>query len=125
MMKKRSFYLALAALFMLACQMSAYQGGAVAVPSKRETAAPTVGAVAMARGVCALVVSSGALHVRRAPALDGEVVGYLDRGAVVEVLDQADSMWWRVRVPGLDGYARSIYLVVVDCAMMPLARSRE
>ncbi len=54
-------------------------------------------------------VTGVALRFRAAPSLDAEVLGYADKGTVVEVLEDLGE-WCRVRWDGTEGYMSSQYL---------------
>lgn len=99
----------------LACSMTAYRDPAGSIPTL--TNAGDVGDVATSTTwrTCARVISDGALHLRAEPGMSARVLAYLRPDHVVGVLDQLDSMWWRVDDGTLVGYARSIYLEEVSC----------
>lgn len=65
--------------------------------------------------VCAVVTADTALHVRKAAKVDSTVIGWLDRGDGVRVLDRANGDWWRIEREGVRGYARSVYLELKSC----------
>lgn len=61
-----------------------------------------------------VTTQSTSLNLRDAP--DGSKIGSLPRGATVDVLDDSDAKWWRVRYEGQEGYASTAYLVRAACA---------
>jgi uncharacterized protein YgiM (DUF1202 family) len=64
---------------------------------------------------CAEVLADTALHVRAERDYKGRVLGWLEHGDIVRVVDMSDSNWWRIEREGLSGYARSMYLVSIPC----------
>ncbi|MFN8526843.1 MAG: SH3 domain-containing protein [Chloroflexota bacterium] len=60
-------------------------------------------------------VTASALNVRAEPSLDGEIIGTLFEGDVVEHLDtSADQKWLRVQKAGLIGWSSRKFLAPVD-----------
>lgn len=64
---------------------------------------------------CAVVVAESSLHLRGEPSADGSVLTWLEHGQIVVVVEQTYADWWRVRIEGLSGYARSLYLRESEC----------
>lgn len=126
-MKQMIFMIACLALNALACLGTAsLDGGAVVVDSTAaatmtqipRAVAPTVGASvtpAPAGERCAVVVAESSLHLRGEPSADGLILAWLDHGEIVIIVDQSDSDWWRVRIDGSAGFARSLYLRELEC----------
>lgn len=50
------------------------------------------------------------LRLRSAPET-GEIISHIPMGKTVDVLDDSDAKWWRVRYDGVTGYASAAYLV--------------
>lgn len=72
----------------------------------------------------AVHTQSTALNLRNAPG--GTKIGSLPFGATVDVLDDNNSAWWRVRYEGMTGYASAQYLErVVYGADSPGAQGPE
>ncbi len=69
----------------------------------------------MAAPVCARVVAIAALNLRRSASSKAVVLAWLQFSNVVQVLDQSNAEWWRVRFDGVEGFARSSYLEQVEC----------
>lgn len=127
-MKRTIFMIACLALNALACLGTAsLDGGAVVVDSTAaatmtqipRVVVPTVGATstpAPAGERCAVVVAESSLHLRGEPSADGLILTWLDHGEIVTVIDQSDSDWWRVRIDGAAGFARSLYLRDSECS---------
>ena len=78
-------------------------GGAVA----SETPVPGV--------VCTKVTAVKALTLRAADGLDAAPVAWLLAGDIVHLVGAPAGDWWPVAIDGRVGYARSSYLVKVDC----------
>lgn len=55
------------------------------------------------------------LRIRSAPET-GEVIGHIPMGKTVDVLDDSDQNWWRIRYGEMVGYASASYLVRVKYA---------
>lgn len=90
---------------------------------KAPTAAPTE-AAHLARALvvptektmdCAVVIAAESLHLRSAADPNAEVLTWLHSGAVVDVLDDSNPQWWRVKFEGVEGFARSSFLMDVEC----------
>lgn len=65
--------------------------------------------------ICARVTAETAVHLRVSADPESTIIRHLAHGDVVVVIDRDDSRWWRVERGGMSGYARSIYLEIVDC----------
>lgn len=66
--------------------------------------------------LCAVVVAPDALHLRNSASLDAGVLIWLRSGEMVQVVDDSNPDWWRVRSAKAEGYARSAFLDVVECS---------
>lgn len=67
------------------------------------------------RQSCAVVAAEVALHLREDASAGAAVLGWLDHGERVRVIDQSRGDWWLVQAHGLTGYARAMYLVDGGC----------
>lgn len=67
------------------------------------------------RKACAVVVAVDALHLRETASPDAVVLTWLRSGDVVQVLSDSDPNWWRVSFNGVEGFARSTFLVNMEC----------
>lgn len=126
-MKRTIFMIVCLGIFSLACLGTAsLDGGAVVADSTPagtvtqipRVVVPTVGATstpAPAGERCAVVVAESSLHLRGEPSADGSVLTWLEHGQIVTVVEQTYADWWRVRIDGLNGYARSLYLRESEC----------
>lgn len=63
----------------------------------------------VAMGKATVVTKSGALNIREWPK-DGPVIGEAPKGALVEMLDEQEAGWPRIRYGNVVGYASSAYL---------------
>lgn len=71
--------------------------------------------VAIPAESCAVVIADRSLHLRGGPSESAEVLTWLKRGDVVQVVSDSDPNWTRVRFEDLEGFARSIYLRGSEC----------
>lgn len=114
------------ALLSLACLQTAVMAPESVAPSPSATfelvhvAEPTLTKVAStapapASKGCAVVIAMEALHMRSSATEKSLVIGYLQNGDVVHVVDQSDGDWWFIERAGKSGYARSVYLEAREC----------
>ena len=68
-----------------------------------------------AESTCAVVVAVRSLHLREDADYNSVSLAYMWNGEEVQVLDGGDSSWWKVKHGYTVGYARSKYLLVVEC----------
>ncbi len=61
------------------------------------------------------VVTASVLNLRAEPSTDGEVVGKLERGSRVTVLEPAGA-WYRVAAGDLEGFVHGDWLTVLDAS---------
>lgn len=66
-----------------------------------------------------VATESGALNIRDAPGLAGDVIGKAPRGSAVCVLGEEAFGWQRVRAGGIEGYASAQYLTRVEEGVWP------
>ena len=59
------------------------------------------------------IVDADTLNLRKSPSTDSSVLGQLDRGQKVEILEQ-DGVWYKIKVNGTIGYAHSDYMEKVE-----------
>ena len=64
---------------------------------------------------CAKVTANTAQNLRARADLFSPVLAWLDNGEEVQVIGQSDPDWWHVKRGGDIGFARSIFLEVVEC----------
>ena len=64
---------------------------------------------------CALVVAVRSLHLRESADYNSESLAYMWNGEEVQVLDDHNPDWWKVQRGDVVGYARSKYLLIVEC----------
>jgi hypothetical protein len=65
--------------------------------------------------ICALEQAEQAENLRLDADPDAKIITQLLHGDVVYVISQADPNWWFVESEARVGYARSLYLEIVDC----------
>jgi uncharacterized protein YgiM (DUF1202 family) len=65
--------------------------------------------------LCAVVIAAEALHLRIDANEHARILTWLKNGEVVQVVSDANIDWWRIDARGVSGYARSIYLQIVEC----------
>lgn len=122
--------LILISLTLAAASLACLGSAAVAEPTTSPTSATFVKVTEEAAGevfeipvldmtitsqTCAVVIAVEALHVRQGASVEDIVLAWLNNGDVVNVIDQADSDWWRIERDGIVGFARSIYLQERTC----------
>jgi len=114
------------ALLSLACLQTALMVESVpaeAVPTGTATEidsgavwiAPSVVPSTASEFVCAVVVAVRSLHLRSEPDFNSESLVFMRSGEDVQLLDDSNPDWWKVRRGDLIGYARSKYLLLVEC----------
>lgn len=64
---------------------------------------------------CAVVIADTAQNLRARADLFSPVLAWLKNGDVVQVIGQSDADWWHVKRGDDIGFARSIFLEVVEC----------
>lgn len=64
---------------------------------------------------CAKVIADTAQNLRARADLFSPVLAWLKNGDVVQVIGQSDPDWWHVKRGDDIGFARSIFLEVVEC----------
>jgi len=65
--------------------------------------------------VCAVVIADTAQNLRSGADPNAQILTWLKNGDVVQVMDQSDAAWWRVKRGDDVGFARLIFLEVVEC----------
>lgn len=85
--------------------------GAAAIDEAPLAMSPTLATVPR----CAVVIAAESLHLRGSASEHGAVLTWLNRGVVVELVDDSSPNWWRVKLGDLEGFARSIYLQESEC----------
>lgn len=115
------------AVVSLACLSTAAGSSLPAVDEPAPSQVSTMGAVATDEAPltmeptlvtdrsCAVVIAAESLHLRGGASESAEVLTWLNRGVVVELVNNSDPDWWRVRFEGFEGFARSVYLQNVEC----------
>jgi len=66
--------------------------------------------------LCAAVIAETAENLRAGADLNARIIDHMKHGDVVQVINRDDSMWWRVAHDGREGFARSLYLQIAECA---------
>jgi uncharacterized protein YgiM (DUF1202 family) len=64
---------------------------------------------------CATVIADTAQNLRVRADLFSLVLAWLNNGDVVQVIGQSNADWWHVKRGDDIGFARSIFLEVVEC----------
>lgn len=64
---------------------------------------------------CAVISADEALHLRIGAGVASQVLAFMKRGEVVQLISSANSDWWLIKRGDLVGYARSKYLVKSEC----------
>ena len=59
-------------------------------------------------------VTGGRLNIRSGPGTKYSILKQAAEGSVVDVLDDLDPDWWRIRQDGVTGYCMSRYLVPIN-----------
>lgn len=65
--------------------------------------------------ICAVVIADTAQNLRSGAGSDQRILTQLAHGEEVQVIGQSNADWWHVKRGGDIGFARSIYLEVVEC----------
>ena len=81
------------------------QAGEIAPPEDEETGPEEPGTDAAAAAFQALVVAHPTLNIRAKADVQSELLGRVQEGDVLDVLDAQDATWWKVRDGSLEGYA--------------------
>lgn len=74
-------------------------------PEDEETGPEEPGTDAAAAAFQALVVAHPTLNIRAKADVQSELLGRVQEGDVLDVLDAQDGTWWKVRDGSLEGYA--------------------
>jgi uncharacterized protein YgiM (DUF1202 family) len=64
-------------------------------------------------------ISTTDVNVRRSPSSSGALLGFIPRGAAVEVLARANDNWYRVQYGNVVGYMSSAFVVAQDTLNPP------
>jgi uncharacterized protein YgiM (DUF1202 family) len=62
-----------------------------------------------------VISADEALHLRQDPGSEAQVLAFMVKGEVVELISTKDPDWWLIKWGNLIGYARSKYLRASDC----------
>ena len=84
-------------------------------PTNTAPAMVKIPTVTAAPEICARVIANTAQNLRARADLFSPVLAWLNNGDVVQVIGQSDPDWWHVKRGGDIGFARSIFLEVVEC----------
>ncbi|OLY90690.1 hypothetical protein BUE76_01330 [Cnuella takakiae] len=60
------------------------------------------------------VVVGDKVHMRRAPTATGVLMGQLEKGRIVGVLETASIGWYKVRIEGAEGYVAAKWLLPIE-----------
>ncbi len=64
---------------------------------------------------CAVVIADEALHLRVDPDPDSQIIAFMPRGETVKLISVTIDDWWLIKRGEVLGYARSKYMMPVDC----------